>query len=232
MSLKNGVSRGGCLLIGALTLLTGCLETRSSVKEQEEKQVLRAQVAHLQQTSADVNVRFQGLEDEIRRLNGQLEVLENSIQQADTRLAQGSDRLTLQVQERDAAYREEFARLNTEFTRLNTEIEQLKSRLAALSEKQIQAQKQVAEERAKGPFALAEEKFEAKNYKEAILDYERYRKANPTGKQFATATYKIGLAFQELGLVDEAKAFYQEVVSKFPKSKVAPQASKKLKTLK
>jgi TolA-binding protein len=89
-----------------------------------------------------------------------------------------------------------------------------------------------AEATGKGPYALAEEKFDQKNWKEAILEYEKYRKANPKGKQFSTATYKIGVAFQELGLNDEAKAFYEEVISKFPKTKDADRASTRMKNLK
>ena len=54
---------------------------------------------------------------------------------------------------------------------------------------------------------------------------------NPKGKRYADATYKIGMSFQELKLKDDAKAFYQEVIQKFPKSSEAKKAEVRLKKL-
>ena len=100
------------------------------------------------------------------------------------------------------------------------------------------AQKRVAQVNApssdnpKTQFQAAEAAFEKKAWKEAILDYEKYRKAFPKGKEFPAATYKIGVSFQELGMADEARAFYEEVIAKFPKGKDAKSAQARLKALK
>ena len=48
-------------IFGALVLplvLAGCIQTRTAVREQEEKQVLQKTVKTLQQSTADVNTRF------------------------------------------------------------------------------------------------------------------------------------------------------------------------------
>lgn len=229
------------ILIAALGLssqiLAGCLQTRESTREIEEKQVLRSQVATVQRSTADLNSRFQDIEDELRRLNGRIETVENRMSQNNSRIDKADQNLDAKIKENGdkmAAYREELIRLNTE-------VEQLKSQLAAMGE----AQKREADSRAaqaaaaaqaakkdKGPFASAEDNFESKKWKEAILDYEKYRKSYPKGKFFGAATYKIGVSFQELGMIDEAKAFYEEVIAKFPKSKEAGRASAKLKSLK
>jgi len=71
-----------------------------------------------------------------------------------------------------------------------------------------------------------------KHWKEAIVAYEKYRSTNPTGKRYAEATYKIGASFHELGMKSEAKAFYAEVVEKFPKGEWAKKSNGRLKALK
>lgn len=220
-------------------ILSGCLQTRENSKEIEEKQVLRSQVATVQRTTADLNSRFQDIEDEFRRVNGRIETVENRIQQSNARVEKNDQALDAKVKESSdkmAAYREELVRLSAE-------VEQLKAQMASLQDGQrreadaraAQASAAAAAAQAakdKGPYVLAEEKFEQKNWREAILDYEKYRKSNPKGKQFASATYKIGVSFQELGMIEEAKAFYEEVISKFPKTKDAEKASTRLKNLK
>ncbi|MES2962540.1 MAG: hypothetical protein V4760_01530, partial [Bdellovibrionota bacterium] len=65
--------------------LSGCLSTRNEAKEQEEKLVLKKQVSNLQTMNADVNQRFQEVEDELRKVTGRVETVE-------TRLAQTTDK--------------------------------------------------------------------------------------------------------------------------------------------
>lgn len=226
---KSRVLTGFIALASALQLLSGCqLDTRSGVREQDEKQVIRKQVANLQATTADVNSRFQDLEDEVRKTNGRLEAVETRLQQAQAQSKSNSDKgsqaLDNKIKDNDTGYREEF-------TKLQTQVDTLKAQLDSARAADSAASATAAASAKKDPFAAAEEKYDKKDYKEAILDYERYRKANSKGKQFSTATYKIGSAFQELGMIDEARAFYEEVVSKFPKSKDAARAKTKLTKL-
>ncbi len=221
------------LIAFSLVALSGCLDTRSDVQEQDEKQVLRKQVQTLQQTTAGVDSRFQDVDDEMRKLSGRIDALETKNQQSSQKVEKGNLAVDAKLKENDGVYREEF-------TKLKTEIESLKTQLAAIQDEQKRAAEAAAAARAvdapapagKSSFTSAETKFESKNYKEAILDYERYRKANPKGKLFATATLKIGECFQELGLLDDAKAFYDEVIAKFPGTKDAAGATKKLKGMK
>jgi TolA-binding protein len=215
--------------LASTPLLTGCaLETRNGNREQEERQVLRKQVTTLQATTADVNARFQDLEDGQRRLQGRIEAMELQSKQSGSASSKTQAAAEQRMKEIDAAYREEFIKMRTE-------IDGLKSQLSEMQEGQRRSSQAAAASAAaseKDPFASAEDKFGKKAWREAILDYQRYRKDNPKGKQFSTATYKIGASFQELGMVDEARAFYEEVVSKFPKSKDATRANAKLKALK
>ena len=217
----------GLLLLTFTIGASSCLETRGEQKEVEEKQVLKKQVQNLQATTADVNTRFQDVDDEMRKLGGRIDTVETKLAQSNEKSAKAAAQSEAKAKETDTAYREEF-------TKLQGEIDQLKTQLAEMQE----SQKRMAQVAAPAPanpktaFAAGEEKFEKKSWKEAILDYEKYRKAFPKGKEFSTATYKIGVSFQELGMTDEAKAFYEEVLQKFPKSKDASAAKTRLKSLK
>ena len=71
-----------------------------------------------------------------------------------------------------------------------------------------------------------------KKFKDAILAYQKYRDGNPKGRHYGEATFKMGVCFQEMGLKDEAKVFYEEVISKFPGSKDAKKAAVRAKQLK
>lgn len=212
--------------------LTACLETRNSMKAQEEKQELKQQMVSLQRSSADVNVRFQDIEDDLRKSKGRFEVVENKILQSNVKFDQSLAALDANAKERDTAYREEFLKLQTEVQQLRNELNTIQE------ERRKEAQARIAESRAqaaeakKNPYQVAAEKFEKKNYKEAILDFEKYRRKYPKGQHFAIATYQMGVAFSELGMTDDAKAFFDEVIAKFPNSAEAKKAKAKLKTLK
>lgn len=213
-----------------VVLFSGCmLDTRSQSKEQDEKSVMRKQVANLQQTTADVNSRFADVEEDERKANGKIEALETRLQRAEAAAQAKADKNVASVDaklgDNDKAYREEFMKLRTE-------IDALKAQQSSVADARRSSDAAAASEAKKDPFEAAEAKFESKNYKEAILDYQNYRKKNPSGKHFSTATYKIGSSFQEMGMIDEARAFYEEVVSKFPKTKDAGRAQAKLKALK
>lgn len=226
----------------AVVSLSGCLQTREAAKEQEEKQVFRKQLGTLQQTTADVNSRFQDLEEDQRRTNGRLEAVEVKLQQVSQQVTAKIEKANAgneaRVKEKDDAYREEFGKLTGEITQLKAQVAALTEAQSKAAEARVRAEteaqqaKAAAAEASKNPFAVAENLFEKKDWKDAILNYEKYRSQNAKGKNFAAATYKIGVCFQELGMIEEAKAFYDEVMSKFPKSKEAEKAASRMKKLK
>lgn len=225
--MKSFVALSSSFVAAALPLLmSGCmLDTRSQNRELDEKATMRKSVANLQQQNADVSSRFADVEDDVRKANGRIEALETRMQRSDAATADKAGKtaaaLEARMSDNDKAYREEFIKLHTE-------LDALKAQIAS---QQASAQRE-ATVAAKDPFASAESKFEAKNYQSALIDYKTYREKNPTGKHVATASYKMGVSFQELGMFDEAKLFYEDVISRFPKSKEAASAKSKLKTLK
>jgi hypothetical protein len=139
------------------------------------------------------------------------------------------------AKETETAYREEFAKLNGQIVQI---VEKVSAQQAIIDDLKKTAQLRAASEAAKNqaaeknPLANAEDLFSKKKWKDAVLSYEHYRSQNPKGKSFATATYKIGVSFQEMGMNDDASAFYEEVISKFPQSKEAEKSEARLKKIK
>jgi TolA-binding protein len=78
-------------------------------------------------------------------------------------------------------------------------------------------------------FYRAECYFKLKQYKKAIVDYSRFPEKFTKSKHMPVALMRIGASFELLGMKDDAKGFYQELVEKFPKSPEAKKAKAKLK---
>ncbi len=216
-------------------LFAGCLQTREDQKEQEEKQVIRKEVSTLQQSTADTSSRFQDLEDEVRKVNGRVEVLEAKFQQQSVKLDKSHTAADAKTKETDQAFREEFTKISASLAQviekmsvLQTQVDELKKTQQARAEAET-AKAQSAE---KNPLAAAQEHFNKKKWKEAILSYEHYRAQNPNGRSFCSATYKIGLSFQEMGNHEDAKSFFEEVIAKCPKTDDAAKAEARLKKMK
>jgi TolA-binding protein len=211
-------------------LFSGCLQTRESVKDSEEKQVMQKQVKNLQQMTADVSARFQDLEEDDRKIIGRVESLEHKTNQLTQKADSGdtaSAQQVKQLSEKLVAYQEALTKLDQEVNELKGQVAQLQANGGAA--KSSGGGSAAAEK--KDAFAEAEALFKAGSFRDAILEYEKYRKANPKGKSVAESTYKIGVCFQELGMPDDARAFYDEVVSRFPKTKEANRANTRLKSL-
>lgn len=227
-SRRLGAAMAAAALIAGLA---GCLETRSGQKEVEEKQVLRKQVSTLQQSSADVSTRFSEIEDDLRKTNGRSETLDARVTQIKDRAEKNDFALEAKLKEQEAkfsAFREEMTKMQAEINEVKASNQALQSALQSGAAAVPAAQAPGAP---KDAFERGEAKFEAKAYRDAIFAYEEYRKANPKGKHIVAATYKIGVCFQEMGMNDDAKLFYEETIAKGAKSKEADRARTRLKAI-
>lgn len=214
---------GICLFLGLS--LSGCLKTRSEVKDVETKQVMQQQVTTLQKTNADTSNRIAELEEQLREMNGKVEVLESKLSKQNPeseKSMKGLNEQVLDAHKKLAVYQEELIKQDAQIKQLTQEIETLKA----------QQTKTVEEKEKKTPLQLADEYFKQSDWKKAIIQYQKYRDENPKGKKVAESTYRIAYSFSELGMKDEAKTFYEEVISKFPTSPEAKKAKSKIKSLK
>jgi TolA-binding protein len=80
-------------------------------------------------------------------------------------------------------------------------------------------------------FDQAEKLFKEKKWQQAILKYQEYRDRHPKGRNFAEATYKIGVCFQEIGMMKEARTFYEEVITRFPNTPQATRSHTRMRAL-
>ncbi len=78
-------------------------------------------------------------------------------------------------------------------------------------------------------FLKGECHFKLKQYKKAIVEYSKFPEKYTRSTHVPEALLKIGMSFEALGMKDDAKGFYQELVEKFPKSPEAKKARKKVK---
>jgi len=200
---------------------TACLKTRSDMNEEEEKKIMQSQMSQLQRSKADQEANIQNYENQMRLLYGRVETLEHQV----TQLSSDNESLTKKLQENDERFKQlEQALLQVE----QGQVVALKP--ATQPEAQAAPTNAVKKKESKKltPFDEAEEHFEKKHYKKAVVLYQKYRDKNPGGPEIAEATLKIGMCFQEMKMNKEARVFYEEVVEKFPKSKIAKLAQSRL----
>ncbi|UXR64829.1 tetratricopeptide repeat protein [Bdellovibrio bacteriovorus] len=215
----------------ASVLLTGCLKTRNDVRDNQQRQVMQQQVVTLQKTNADAAGRVSDIEEQMRELNGRVDIVENKLGQSHSGVEsalKASQQQNVDLNTKVTIMQEALATMEKQIYALNTEVNALRAERIASA----QAAEKAAKQAKRDPYAAAQDNFNKKDWKQSILNFQKYRDENPKGPKFADATYKIGVSFQELGMKDEAKTFYDEVVSKFPKSEEARRAKIRLKGLK
>ncbi len=210
----------------------GCLKTRSEMKDTETRQAVQQQVVSLQKNTADSSNHFAELEEQMRALNGRTEVLENRLSMK----GQETDREKKSLADQNAELYRKVNLLQESLGKMEQQISVLSTQMTVIeAQNQAQANSKSAPAALtsrKNSFEAAQDQFAQKEWKKAILNYEKYREESPKGKQIAEATFKIGVCFQELGLKDEAKTFFEEVVARFPKSEDSRRAKIRLKGLK
>jgi len=80
-------------------------------------------------------------------------------------------------------------------------------------------------------FWIGECYYQEKDYKRAILEYDRVQKQYPNSTKVPPALYKMGLCFEHLGKKTEAGAVYKDLIGRFPKSEEANKAKAQLDKL-
>jgi TolA-binding protein len=236
------------LFISSVILLSGCLQTRAQLRENdmEDSAPQRQTVAQQQQQQAPravvvrpapntVASRLEEYDEQMRDMNGRIEALENNSNQNSSSLsaekqAQARDKQALE--QRFTVYEDALKKLQTQVQALSDEVTHLKTAPPPPPPAPVASAAAGKEKPGRTAYEEGEELFNNKKWKEAIVSYQKYRDAYPRGRSYGDATYKIGVAFQELGLKDEAKSFFEEVTSKFPGSKEAKKAAVRLKSLK
>ncbi len=219
-----------------MLILSGCLVTRDQVRESPTRTPSPSDsVSPAQINKAQQAVRVDELEESLRQALGRVEVLENQLSQVQQSQQSAGSSETMKAadaQQKFTAYEEALKSLEAQVQTLNQELQKAKAPAAGAQAKSSSIAEKSDKSDKNGNYASAEEAFNSRDWKKAIVGYQKYRDLNPKGKWYADATYKIGVSFQELGMNNEAKAFFDEVVAKFPAGKPAEKAKYRLKNLK
>ena len=173
-------------------------------------------LASLQKEQARGEMRFQEHDEQFRQMRGKIVELEQKLVEAhqnNEKNIQKGQMSQVQMVERLKIYEEA--------------LRQVEAQVQVLT-KGLMAIKEVKKKKL-GNFGSAEVAYKKKDWKSAIVGYQKYRELNPQGRLYSTATLKIGICFQELGMASDARAFFDEVIEKFPKSKAAKTARNHLK---
>jgi TolA-binding protein len=216
----------------AASLLSGCLKTRNEVKQTEQRQVMQQQVTTMQKANADSSGRLSDIDEQMRYLTGRVEVVENKMAGVNSGLEnalRGAQQQNNDQNQRLAILQDALTKMEAQINQLNADIQGIRAEQAGAQAERVAAKAATAH---RDSFEAGNEYFAKKDWKKAILNFQKYRDQSPRGKNFAEATYKIGVCFQELGMKDEARTFYDEVLGKFPKSDQARKAKTRLKSLK
>ena len=191
--------------------LTSCLlKTRQQVETEKSQQVMSSHMVQLQKNNADSSERLQSFEDQLRVLSARLDVLEQTLNQGKT------------------TQNEQQTMLRTEVTGLAAQMKVMRQALSRLDGKVAAKASRPVKKVKKGNFAGAEDAFSRKDWKSAILGYQKYLDLNPKGKYKSRALYRTGVCFEELGNIQVARTFYQDAVDSNPKSSYAAKAKKRL----
>lgn len=225
-----------------LLLVSGCLRTREDIQEIEAAKAMKDQVVTLQKVHAESATRLDELMEQNRQLNGRIAELEQRQSVAVQSQGVGTEEVQKNLDEskrHSELLQESIVKLETQVQALQEEIVNLR-----VKEKVKESSAQAApkpDENAKGKESLKDKEkamidlaladFQNKKWKEAILNFDHYREKNPKGKYVSEATYKTGVCFQELGMLEEAKVFYNEVIDKYPKTDSSKKALFRIKTM-
>ncbi len=194
----------------------GCLQTRSNLRGGTSTTPVTAQ----QQKAAEEAIKKDDTDKEFRELYGRIETVEKQVAEA-----KDSEKVKM-LETRLAVMETELNLMRATVSELNAKAK--KDALLISSDERAATQQKP---QVKSPLFDASKHFNDKKWEDAILAYEEYRKNNPKGKEYPEATLKIGMCFQNMGLKDDAKVFFKEVVDKYPKTKEADTAKSKLKKL-
>ncbi len=159
------------------------------------------------QSFSSMQIQIKELENNLRHLRGQVEVLTKNQADQDLNIQVLSDHLKNLSQTKKEEIKE-------------THISNASKKPKEISDKKLEKTNQLE----KDPFKVAEKFFKESQWKQAIVYYEQYREKNKKGRWYKKATFQIGQCFKNLKMEIESRVFFQEVVNLFPKSSEATKA--------
>jgi tol-pal system protein YbgF len=231
-------TRAAASLSLLMFVASGCLKTRAQLREGEGQEaganVMPAQVQPVEPKGEYV---IDEIKTEITKLSGRVEDLERNQQHKPEVDAKALEKRIEELENAQAAMLEEMKKFQSQapaadnpelYTTGKNQFDagNFEGAIETLSSYLKNPKGKKAED---ATWYRAEAYFNTKQYKKAIVDYSKFPEKFTKSKRMPGALHKIGLSFEALGMKEDAKGFYQELVDKFPKSPEAGKAKAKLK---
>jgi tol-pal system protein YbgF len=206
---------------------------------EEYKDYLKRPSKEIGQVKADIEAQLRGLEESRRNLEAKNKALEERIKEMEGRL-KGMDEKAKQMGSEEPSPRKEVVSKpkgpSPETARLYRDAYETfqKGDLEGARKKFESFLKQYpsAELSGNAQFCMGEIYYQKKDFEKAILEYEKAITKNPKMSKIPAALFKQASAFLELGDKKNARNLLRQVIDRFPRSKEAEMAKKKLKTIK
>ncbi len=208
--------------------ISGCVSLKprsSSVNPYKKESPL---VQKLRVENANLKSQITEYEAQIRDYSGKVEELQIRLDRDQKSSAQRLGQENAEL----GAYKESVAALIKEKKDLADKVTKLQ-----LENQESQLKLKKANMSLKDLMSLGDGYFDDKKWTKAVAEYQVYREKAKSVNQtktedYALATYKIGVCFQELNLKQEAKTFYKSVVKQNAETKAAKYAKYRLEKLK
>jgi TolA-binding protein len=251
-TVRSSTSLLSLALTAALSIVaSGCLKTRAQLRQEEDVDAATPRQASVQDVQPRAEYVIEELKSEITRLTGRIEDLERAQKEqssaASQQEASSEERRKLEerVQELEQAQERIILELKKAQEKFQEKLQEAPTGAGAKPATELldrakkefragnhQAVVDLLADYLKAPkaprgeeatFLKAESHFALKQWKKSILEFSRFPEKYTTSKYMPMALSKIARAFEAMGMREDAKGFYQELVDKFPKS---PEAAK------
>lgn len=229
-------------------LLTSCLRTRAPLQPDTDEGVEWSKpipVASIKPVEPLGRYALDEVKEELTRLGGRLEDLERTQAESEKeKKNQISQRSWAQLEERVSHLEKTLSTMTDQLDALGEKVSLLEpedflsqarefykkgnyARATELLGKYLKSPQ--AKKREEALWLRGESFFKLKEYKKSIVEFSRLTEKYASSSKTPWAIYKIGLCFDELGLKEDAKGFYRELIQKFPQSPEAKKAKEKIK---
>lgn len=233
--------------VAVLVAMSGCLKTRTQLREETEDRVSAAKPvpAQVKDVQSEGDYAVDELKSEITRLTGRIEDLERKgASSAGAGGPASRDELKKienrihELEQAQAQLIEEVQKMRDTVATVADPTEHFEKAKAAykaedyekaVEEYSVYLKSTRAKHVEEATFYRAESYFQLKQYKKAIVDYSKFPEKFTKSERMPIVLFKIGKSFDALGMKEDARGFYQELIEKHPKSPEAKKAKALLK---
>lgn len=251
-TMRNRMNLSNFILIGSLVVVglgtSSCLKTRAHLRDYSPEENRPVPVRSIQEVNPKDGYALDELKLEMTRLTGRVEDLERSQRDLVEKMNTVDGDLFKKLDSRLQVLEQAEADQATRAKEMESKLE---GAISASNPEQVfkKAQTQFHDSNYEGAvetittylslhkikkpedatFMKAQSLYKLKRYKKAIVEYSKFPEKYTRSNHMPEALYKIGLSFEALGMKEDARGFFQELVEKYPKSAEAKKAWKKAK---